>query len=168
MKKIATVILPVFIIGCAGDALVEVGFHDGTLFDAQYGDITMCVTRIELPEEDAYVTIWEGAKDVAVAIQTEDYVSITDNYISISPGSYLSLRLTVNDVHYVHNTIDETLVDTSYQFVANAFSQIVIEENDEFRFAVIINSAAWFDVNTGQIRDGHEAFEDAKLRLHYE
>ncbi len=168
MKRIIAAILPILIIGCAGEALVEVGFHDGTLFDAQYGDITMRVTRIELPEEDAYNTIWEGAKDVAVSVQTEDYVSITDDYISIIPGSYRSLRLTVENVHYVENTIDETLVDTSYQFVANAFSQIVIEENDEFRLAVIINSTAWFDVNTGQIRDGHEAFEDAKLRLYYE
>lgn len=166
MKKFVALILPIIIIGCAGQAMVEVGLYDESLADAPLGDVVMRVTKIELAEDNTYNTIWESANHVEVAVQSSDFVSITNNYIEITPGSYQSIRLTVDSVCYVSDTT-VMLVETSYQFIANAFSQIVIDENDDLQLAITINSSSWLDTDLMKIKEGHVAFEGAALRVYY-
>ena len=59
------------------------------------------------------------------------------------------------------------LVETSYQFIANAFTQIVIDENDDLQLAITINSSSWLDTDSMKIKGGHELFEGAALRVYY-
>lgn len=166
MKKFVALILPIIIIGCAGQAMVEVGLYDESLVDAPLGDVVMRVTKIELAEDNTYNTIWESANHVEVGVQSSDFVSITNNYVEITPGSYQSIRLTVDSVGYVSDST-VMLVETSYQFIANAFSQIVIDENDDLQLAITINSSSWLDTDSMKIKEGHVAFEGAALRVYY-
>ncbi|MCK4673578.1 hypothetical protein KAT67_06305 [candidate division WOR-3 bacterium] len=166
MKKFVTLILPIIIIGCAGQAMVEVGLYDESLIDAPLGDVVMRVTKIELAEDNTYNTIWESANHVEVTVQSSDFVSITEGSIEITPGSYQSIRLTVDSVCYVSDST-VMLVETSYQFIANAFTQIVIDENDDLQLAITINSSSWLDTDSMKIKGGHELFEGAALRIYY-
>jgi len=166
MKKFVTLILPIIIIGCAGQAIVEVGLYDESLVDAPLGDVVMRVTKIELAEDNKYNTIWESANHVEVTVQSSDFVSITEGSIEITPGSYQSIRLTVDSVCYVSDST-VMLVETSYQFIANAFTQIVIDENDDLQLAITINSSSWLDTDSMKIKGGHELFEGAALRVYY-
>lgn len=166
MKKFVTLILPIIIIGCAGQAMVEVGLYDESLIDAPLGDVVMRVTKIELAEDNTYNTIWESANHVEVTVQSSDFVSITEGSIEITPGSYQSIRLTVDSVCYVSDST-VMLVETSYQFIANAFTQIVIDENDDLQLAITINSSSWLDTDSMKIKGGHELFEGAALRVYY-
>lgn len=166
MKKFVALILPIIIIGCAGQAMVEVGMYDESLAEAPLGDVVMRVTKIELAEDNTYNTIWESANHVEVGVQSSDFVSITNNYVEITPGSYQSIRLTVDSVGYVSDST-VMLVETSYQFIANAFSQIVIDENDDLQLAITINSSSWLDTDSMKIKEGHVAFEGAALRVYY-
>lgn len=164
MKKIAALLLPLLIISCGEQAMVEVGLSDELYGDATLGDIVMRVTRIELPEDTTYNTIWEGAKLVEVEIQGSEFASITDDYIEISPGSYRSIRLTVDSIRYAGETT-VMLVESSYQFIAETFASFPIEIDDgaEICLIVIIASQNWFDVNSQQLIEGHEPFEGAFL-----
>lgn len=166
MKKFVTLILPIIIIGCAGQAMVEVGLYDESLVDAPLGDVVMRVTKIELAEDNTYNTIWESANHVEVTVQSSDFVSITEGSIEITPGSYQSIRLTVDSVCYVSDST-VMLIETSYQFIANAFTQIVIDENDDLQLAITINSSSWLDTDSMKIKEGHVAFEEAALRVYY-
>lgn len=166
MKKFVTLILPIIIIGCAGQAMVEVGLYDESLVDAPLGDVVMRVTKIELAEDNTYNTIWESVNHVEVTVQSSDFVSITEGSIEITPGSYQSIRLTVDSVCYVSDST-VMLVETSYQFIANAFTQIVIDENDDLQLAITINSSSWLDTDSMKIKGGHELFEEAALRIYY-
>ncbi len=166
MKKFVTLILPIIIIGCAGQAMVEVGLYDESLVDAPLGDVVMRVTKIELAEDNTYNTIWESANHVEVTVQSSDFVSITEGSIEITPGSYQSIRLTVDSVCYVSDST-VMLIETSYQFIANAFTQIVIDENDDLQLAITINSSSWLDTDSMKIKEGHVAFEGAALRVYY-
>ncbi|MCK4251983.1 hypothetical protein KAX97_11075 [candidate division WOR-3 bacterium] len=166
MKKFIALILPIIIISCAGQAMVEVGMYDESLAEAPLGDVVMRVTKIELAEDNTYNTIWESANHVEVGVQSSDFVSITNNYVEITPGSYQSIRLTVDSVGYVSDST-VMLVETSYQFIANAFSQIVIDENDDLQLAITINSSSWLDTDSMKIKEGHVAFEGAALRVYY-
>jgi uncharacterized cupin superfamily protein len=166
MKKFVTLILPIIIIGCAGQAMVEVGLYDESLVDAPLGDVVMRVTKIELAEDNTYNTIWESVNHVEVTVQSSDFVSITEGSIEITPGSYQSIRLTVDSVCYVSDST-VMLVETSYQFIANAFTQIVIDENDDLQLAITINSSSWLDTDSMKIKGGHELFEGAALRIYY-
>ena len=166
MKKFVTLILPIIIIGCAGQAMVEVGLYDESLVDAPLGDVVMRVTKIELAEDNTYNTIWESANHVEVTVQSSDFVSITEGSIEITPGSYQSIRLTVDSVCYVSDST-VMLVETSYQFIANAYSQIVIEENDDLQLVITINSSSWLDTDSMKIKEGHELFEGMVLRVYH-
>lgn len=165
MKKLVTLILMMIIIGCTGQAVIEVGINDDALVDAPLGDLVMRVTRIELPEGGTYNAIWEGPKEIQVAIQSSGFVSITDTYLEISPGSYQNLRLTVDSVRYENDTT-VMLIDSSFQFVARAFGEIVVEENDELQLVVNIVSSSWFDANLKEITA--EAFNQAALRVYWQ
>ncbi len=175
MWKIFGIVLPLLIIGCAGQATVEVGLNDETVLSSllllgTQGNIEMRVLCVELPDGAAYDTIWSGAKDVSVPVDSRDYISITDAYEEVSPGSYQRMRLTVDSVRFVDEPTDKMLIEAPYQFSAQAFSPIVIEENDELRLVISINSNEWFDSNPDslKIRDGYEGFEGARLKIYYE
>jgi len=174
MRKLVALVAPLLIVGCAGQAMVEVGLNDSEFLSfllwGTEGDIVMRVVCIEVPQDGAYDTLWSGAHEVVVPIRDRDFVSITGGDVEISPDSYLRMRLTVDSVRYVDEPVDKMLIDTPYQFTAQAFSAIVIEEDDEFRLVVNINSDAWFDSNPDslKIREGHEAFEGAQLKIYYE
>lgn len=167
MKKSFFLILPLIIIGCAGQGAIEFGANDGALFDGTLGDIGMTVTGIEMPEGDGYVTVWEGAREVVVALGVADFVSITDRYVEVTPGSYQNVRLTVESVRYIQDSISVPLIDVSYQFIATAFSELVVDENDDLQFVIGIMSATWFDSDSLKIRSGYEAFQGATLRINY-
>ncbi|MGB3479673.1 MAG: hypothetical protein WBB67_10985 [bacterium] len=167
MKIWVCFVLPLIIIGCAGQGAIEFGINDGALFDGTLGDISMTVTRIEMPEGDLYTTVWEGAKEVIVGIQVSDFVSITDRYIEVTPGSYQNIRLTVESVRYIQDSNSVLLIDTSYQFIATAFSALPVEENFDQEFVVGIMSTTWFDIDSLKIREGYEAFQGASLKINY-
>ncbi len=167
MKRLGFLLLPLIIIGCTGQGAIEFGANDGALFDGTLGDIAMTVTKIELPEGDGYITVWEGAKELVVALGVADFVSITDRYVELTPGSYQNARLTVESVRYMQDSVSVPLIDASYQFVATAFSELVIEENDDLQFVIGIMSATWFDTDSLKIRNGYEAFQGATLRINY-
>lgn len=167
MKIWVCVVLPLIIIGCAGQGAIEFGMNDDALFDGTLGDISMTVTRIEMPEGDGYTMVWEGAKEVIVDIQVSDFVSITDRYIEVTPGSYQNIRLTVESVRYIHNSVSVPLIDTSYQFTATAFSALPVEENFDQEFVVGIMSTTWFDIDSLKIKDRYVAFQGASLKINY-
>jgi len=167
MKIWVCFVLPLIIIGCAGQGAIEFGINDSALFDGTLGDISMTVTRIEMPEGDVYTMVWEGAKEVIVGIRVSDFVSITDRYIDVTPGSYQNIRLTVESVRYIQDSNSVLLIDTSYQFIATAFSALPVEENFDQEFVVGIMSTTWFDIDSLKIREGYEAFQGASLKINY-
>ena len=104
MKKVIAIIFPLLIVGCAGNALVEVGLNDETtVLAGTAGDLAMRVLRIEVPEGDIYSTIWEGEKFVQVPTQTSDFISITEGYVEITPDAHEHIRLTVDSIRYVND-----------------------------------------------------------------
>lgn len=167
MKIWVCFVLPLIIIGCAGQGAIEFGINDNALFDGTLGDISMTVTRIEMPEGDVYTMVWEGAKEVIVGIRVSDFVSITDRYIEVTPGSYQNIRLTVESVRYIQDSNSVLLIDTSYQFIATAFSALPVEENFDQEFVIGIMSTTWFDIDSLKIREGYEAFQGASLKINY-
>lgn len=167
MKKILLALLPLCIIGCAGQALVEFGMNDEGLFDGTYGDLVMHVTEIALPEDGSYYPVWTGTKDMTIPIGSTDYFSITDGYETVDPGAYQHVRVTAENLYYVD--LDTVLLaGTSFQFNAEAFTEIVLEENDELQLLININSEAWFDTDSLKIMTGHLPFEGASLKVYYE
>lgn len=169
MKKlIFFMIVSLAVIGCAGKANIEIGLNDEGLLLGTFGDLTMRVLKIELPEGAVYNTIWEGIKFVTVSIQGGDFVSITDHYITVTPGSYNKIRLTVDSLCYAQETTKKILIDTVYQFEATAFTEIVIEEGDELNLVVNIVSSSWFDMGLLEIKTDHYPFENAGLKVYYQ
>ena len=167
MQKIFLLLLPIIFIGCAGQALVEFGMNDDEGFDGTFGDLTMRVTEIAVPQGGEYVTVWAGAQDMTIEVGETGYVSITYGYETVEPGSYGHVRVTAENLQYV-DIGSIMLVDTSYRFSAAAFTPIVLEENDELQLVININSDAWFDTDSLKIRTGHQPFEGASLRIYYE
>jgi len=153
------------IIGCASESFVEFGANDDVLFDAPLGDITMRVLRIDVPEDGGYTTVWDRGKSIVVPLQTGGFESITDGPVSVIPGTYNHVRITVDSVCY---ETDSTvlLIDTVYIFDANAFTNLIIEDNGDISLVVNIVSTSWFDANTGTING--TPFDQAALRVYYE
>lgn len=167
MRKTYTLLLIIYFIGCAGQALIEFGMNDEGLLDSTFGDFTMRVTEIAVPEGGGYVAVWTGAQDMTVPLGETGFISITYGFEVIDPGSYQHVRVTVENLQYVDlETV--MLVDTVFQFDAAAFTQIVLEENDELQLVININSDAWFDTDSLKIRTGHLPFEGASLKVYYE
>jgi hypothetical protein len=167
MRKTLLLLLPLCFIACAGQALVEFGMNDEGVLDSTFGDLTMRVTEIALPQGGEYITVWTGAQDMTIPVSSTDFISITYAYETVEPGSYQHVRVTIENLQYVDlETI--MLVDTSFQFNAAAFTQIVLEENDELQLLININSDAWFDTDSLRIRTGHVPFEGASLKVYYE
>lgn len=168
MKKIFVFILPIIIIGCAGDATVEIGINDQGLLRGTLPNLMLWVSKIEFPEDNTYTTVWEGSKEVQVAINDDTFLSIADDYIAIPGGSYQHIRLTIDSLYFVQDNTSGMLLDTAYQFDATALFEIIIEEGDEFQLLVNIISDNWFDADSLRIKPGHEAFEGARLLIYYQ
>lgn len=170
MKRFSAFLLLFLFICCGGTGMVEIGINDGpekaTLAGA--GDIGMRVLRIDIPESDDYTVLWEGEQAVRVSVESSDFISVTNRFLEIEPGSYEDMRITVDSVRHIQDTIEVMLVDTVCQFVADAFTAIVIEEDDEFQLVVGINTPLWFDPGNQEIRPGHVVFEGATLKIYYD
>jgi len=154
-------------IGCATNAKVEVGLIDEALFArAPLGDVYCRITKLELPGATDYETIWEGVKWVDVPVQTGVFASITDSKVDVIPDSYRRIRITVDSLSYIAADGTTTgLITSSIQFVAEAFTDIIVSDGDELTFAVNIRSDIWLSLNPVQIISGHTAFEGANLKL---
>ena len=166
MKNIFAALIPlVLIIGCAGDALVEFGVNDDALIDAPLGDIVMRVLSIDISENGSYTTVWNSGTQVTVPLQTGGYESITDLPVTVIPGTYDHVRVTIDSVRFVSDST-VTLIDTQYVFDANAFTNIIISENDDLSLVILINSVTWFDAGSGQVTG--VPFDQATLRVYYD
>lgn len=168
MRIVFALVAVIALVGCGNNAAVEFGMNDEAVLDSEFGDIGMKIRGIELPEGDNYITIWEGVEYVQIELKNSDFVSITNDYRGVAPGSYSNVRITVDSVVYVQETSSTVLIDTLFQFVAQAFAPLVIDEGDELQLVVVIASENWFDLNTGSIIPGSQAFEGAALRIHYD
>jgi hypothetical protein len=153
--------------GCAQNAMVEFGFNDGQLLTGTFGDMSIRVTRIEAFQNAEYTTLWENSNLVSVPVNGNDFCSITGNYVSIIPGNYKKFRVTIDSLSYSIDNTHALLLDSTFQFIASAFSDIIIEENDEYRFVISINSSTWFDSESLRVKAGHQPFEGASLKIFY-
>ncbi|MCX7994227.1 MAG: hypothetical protein N3A65_00420 [candidate division WOR-3 bacterium] len=155
------------IISCAQNATVEFGFNDGTLLTGTFGDLVMDVTKIEILQERKFVEIWKGSKITYVPVSSDEYNSITDGYIPVSPGYYKEVRITIDSLIYKIDNTTVVLIDSTYQFTANAFTELLLEENHDYRLVISIASANWFSPDSQKIKTGHQPFEGASLKLYY-
>ncbi|KPJ71847.1 hypothetical protein AMJ52_08305 [candidate division TA06 bacterium DG_78] len=168
MKKIGALFALIIVINCAGNATVEFGMNDRGLLRGTLGDFVVYVSKIELPEDNIYTTVWDGSSVIEVSVTDDDFVTITEHYIEVPPGSYEQVRVTIDSLYYVQEQISEVLVGATLQFIATAISDVVIEEGDELQLVINIVSDNWFDAESLMIRPGHEAFEGARLQVHHE
>jgi hypothetical protein len=168
MKKIDILIILIILINCAGNATAEFGMNDRGLLRGTLGDFVVYVSKIELPEDNTYTTVWDGSSAVEVSVNDDDFVTITEHSIEVLPGSYEQVRVTIDSLYYVQDQISEVLVGTALEFTATAISDVVIEEGDELQLVINIVSDNWFDAESLMIRPGHEAFEGARLQVHHE
>jgi len=155
------------IIACAQNASVEIGFNDGVLLRGTYGDIIVRVTRIEVFQSGEFTEVWNGNNIVDIPINSDDYCSITNGYIPITSGSYKKMRITIDSLSYKLDNTVVALLDSVYQFTANAFTDIIIEDNDEYRLVISIASTNWFEPDSQKIKTGHQPFEGASLKVYY-
>jgi|UniRef100_A0A7V3RHI5 hypothetical protein len=160
--------LIILIIACAQNASVEVGINDGAILNGTYGDISVHFTRIEIFQNGSYTDLWNGSNNVNFKINSENFCSITMNYVPVPPGSYRKLRVTIDSLSYVEEGKKTVLLDSSYQFIASAFTDLIIEENGEYRFVINANTTTWFDPDSIKIKNGHQPFENASLKLFYQ
>lgn len=167
MKYIYYGLIGILLIGCAQNATVEIGFNDGALLAGTFGDMIISVSKIELLQNEEYIPIWEKSSVVRVPVNGENFCSITNSYISIAPGNYRYLRITVDSLGYIIDNSITPLIDSVCQFTASSFSEIIVEENDEYKFVIGITSANWFDSESLKIKTGHQPFEGASLKVFY-
>ena len=168
MKILFALAALIALVGCGTNASVEFGMNDETLLDGAAGDLRMRVLRVEIPEGGDYVTAWEGIEPVQVELQESDFASITNGYESVEPRTYSNIRVTVDSLTHIQQTVTTPLIDTALTFVAQAFSPIVISDGDELRLVVAIAAEVWFDEDSIRIAPGHEPFENAALRIYYD
>ena len=168
MKIYLAIIAIIAIIGCGSNASVEFGMNDVTLLEGAAGDLGMRVLSIELPDGDTYVPVWEGTEPIIVELETSDFTSITYRHFDVAPGTYSRVRLTIDSLTYVQQTSSTLVFDSSYQFVAQAFTPVVITDGAELRLVVSIASEIWFDTDSVRIIEGHYPFEGAAITIFYE
>lgn len=160
-------ILPLLFFNCANPASVEFGFNDETLLLGAVGEFVISVSKIEAKIEGDYSTIWEGNRTVSVPSGTSDFLSITENTVSIDPGTYRTFKITIDSLKFKQETISTLLIDTNYQFTVNSFSDIIIGGGDELKLVVVIASFNWFDYDSLKIKTGKTPFEGAVVRQVY-
>lgn len=168
MRIFFALVAIIALVGCGSNASVEFGMNDETLLDGVAGDLRMRVLKVEIPDGSEYITAWESAEYVQVELQEDVFVSITNGYEDIEPKTYSNIRITVDSLTHIQQTVTTPLVDTSITFVAQAFSPVVISDGDELRLVVAIAAQSWFEDSTVSIIPGHEPFENAALRIYYE
>ncbi len=168
MRILYALLIIVAIIGCGSNASVEFGMNDEALFDGESGDLTMRVLSIEVPDGDTYVTLWEGPEYVPVELKASGFTSITTGYIDVEPRTISRVRVTVDSLTHVQQTSLTLVIEPAFSFIAQAFTPIVIGEEDELRLVIVINAETWFNDSTGEIIQGHDPFEDAALRIYYD
>ncbi|MEO0136522.1 MAG: hypothetical protein ABIL40_02010 [candidate division WOR-3 bacterium] len=166
MKSLYFVLI-ILIISCAPNASVEFGFNDGALINGTFGDLIIQVTKIEALQGKDFIEVWRGNTQVAVSVNDDNYQSITNGYIPITPGNYKKVRLTIDSLIYKIDNTSIVLVDTLYQFIADAFTPILIEENQDYRLVISIASSNWFSPDSQRIKTGHKPFEGASLKIYY-
>jgi hypothetical protein len=168
MKKIIFAMIPALVfMSCAGTASVEVGLNDEGMTLGLYGDLKMKVIMVELFDGEDYQTLFEGSAPVTVSVQTTDYVSISNGYEVVVPGSFTAVRVTVDSLRYVYGSQDTVLVDTTFVFNAAAFTAIEIADGDELNLVINIKSVNWLDPASGTIISGKMPFEGAALKVYY-
>lgn len=165
MKKLSVIIILLILVRCAGEAMIDVGFNDQSLLAGLFGDLQFTVTEVEVYDGSGYLSIWQGTRVVQVAIQSSDFVSITDNYEAIAPGDYQIMRITVDELRYILNETPTMIIDTVMQFTASGFLEYNILDGEEYRAVISLASSDWFDVDSLKIRDGYEPFQGAHLRF---
>jgi hypothetical protein len=167
MRIVFALVAVISLVGCGNNAAVEFGMNDEAVLDSEFGDIGVKIRRIEFPEGDTYNIVWAGAEYVQIELQNSEFVTITNDYTDVTPGTYSSARVTVDSVVYVQETSDTILIDTVFQFTAQTFAPLVIDEGDELQLVVVIASENWFDSDSVRIIPGRHAFQGATLRVHY-
>jgi len=167
MRYIYCGLILILMIGCAQNAAVEIGFNDGALLAGTFGDMIIGVSKIEAFQNAEYTIIWDVGNIVTVPVNGEDFCSVTGDYVSIMPGTYRKLRITIDSMNYRIDNSVISLIDSVYQFTATSFSDIIINGNDEYRLVVGIASSNWFDSESLKIKTGHQPFEGANLKLYY-
>jgi hypothetical protein len=145
MRILSILAAIIALVGCGENAFVEFGMNDEALLEGPAGDLKMRVLRIEVPEGNEYITVWEGIENVVVELRASDFVSITNGYENIEPNAYSNIRVTVDSLTHVQGTFDTLIIDTTITFVAQAFTPIVIGDGDEFKLVVVIEAESWFD-----------------------
>jgi hypothetical protein len=168
MRILFALVAIIALVGCGTNALVEFGMNDETLLDGAAGDLRMRVLKVEIPDGSEYITAWESIEYVQIELQEDDFVSITNGYEDIEPSTYSNVRVTVDSIEHIQQTVTTPLIDTAITFVAQAFSPIVIGDGDELRLVVAIAAEVWFDEDSIRIVPGHEPFENAALRIYYD
>jgi uncharacterized cupin superfamily protein len=168
MKKIGILVALIIIINCADNATVEFGMNDRGLLRGTLGDFVVYVSKIELPEDNIYTTVWDGSRAIEVSVNDDEFVTITEHYIEVTPGSYEQVRVTIDSLYYVQDQMSELLVGTTLQFTATAISDVIIEEGDELQLVINIVSDNWFDAESLMIKPGYDVFEGARLQVHHE
>jgi hypothetical protein len=152
---------------CAEIGKVEIGFNDDPNYTAAAtGDLAIRVLEIEIGYGSEYTTIWEGSAVADVQIGSQDFFSITNDHVDVTPGSYNRVRVTVDSVSYTTETSVVPVLNTSTQFTASSFSDIEIGTT-EMRLVVTIASANWFDSGSHSVIPGHSLFEGATFRESY-
>lgn len=168
MRIYLGIIAVIAIIGCGNNASIEFGMNDVTLLEGAAGDLGMRVLSIEVPDGNEYVPVWEGTEPMIVELETSDFTSITHRHIDVAAGTYNSVRLTIDSLAYIQQTSSTLVFDSSYQFVAQAFTPVVISDGDELRLVVSIAAEIWFDTDSVKIIEGHYPFEGAAMTVFYE
>jgi hypothetical protein len=168
MRICLAIIAVALIIGCGNNAAVEFGMNDVTLLEGAAGDLGMRVLSIEVPDGDNYVPVWEGTEPIVVELEISDFTTITHRYIDVEPGTYGNVRVTIDSLIYIQQTSSTLVLDTAYQFVAQAFTPVVISDGDELKLVVSIAAEIWFDTDSVRIIEGHYPFEGAAMTIFYE
>ena len=157
----------IIVINCAGTANVEMGMNDEGTLAGVYGDLRMRILVLELFDGADYKTLWQGPMTNTISILSTDFISITNGFEVIEPGSYSRVRVSVDSLQYVNQSLQIMLVDTALTFIADAFSAIEIDDGDERQLLINIASPNWFDTDSVKIRSGHQPFEGAGLKIYY-
>ncbi|HEX7321291.1 MAG TPA: hypothetical protein VF399_13155 [bacterium] len=168
MKKIIFAMIPALIfMSCAGTASVEVGLNDEGLTLGLYGDLKMRILEVELFDGETYQTLWEGSTPITVSVQSADFVSISNGYEVVNPGSFTAARVTVDSLRYTDLSADIMLADAAIVFNAAAFTAIEIADGDEMNLVINVKSVNWFDMDSLKIISGKTPFEGAALKVYY-
>lgn len=163
-RGILVIIFLLVVSGCMKTALVEIGFNDEGAVNMP-GDIVLWITEIEFPVGR---TLWRGYQPITVSISDKGFVSATGTYYEIDPGYYRTVRVCVDSVRYVNDTVSALLVETPYRFAACTSYPIYFDGSEEVQLVISIRTDRWLDFDEADLKDGHYPFEGAQLNIYYQ